>query len=171
MLGKKMEKALNDQVNAELYSSYLYLSMEAYFQSLSLKGFANWMRCQAQEELFHAMKMYDYIIERGGKVSLAAIEGPQIEWDSTLAVFEATLTHEKKVTALINNLVDIAIVERDHASNSFLQWYVEEQVEEESSVDDVIQQLKLMGDASNGLFLIDRELAARVFTMPATSEK
>lgn len=170
MLGKKMEKALNDQVNAELYSSYLYLSMEAYFQSLSLKGFANWMRCQAQEELFHAMKMYDYIIERGGKVSLAAIEGPQIEWDSTLAVFEATLTHEKKVTALINNLVDIAIEERDHASNSFLQWYVEEQVEEESSVDDVIQQLKLMGDASNGLFLIDRELAARVFTMPAVSE-
>ncbi|MFC1651193.1 ferritin [Candidatus Latescibacterota bacterium] len=170
MLGKKMEKALNDQVNAELYSSYLYLSMEAYFQSLSLKGFSNWMRCQAQEELFHAMKMYDHIIERGGKVSLAAIEGPQVEWDSTLAVFEATLTHEIKVTGLINNLVDIAIEERDHASNTFLQWYVQEQVEEEASADDVIQQLKLMGDATNGLFLIDKELAARVFTMPAPPE-
>ncbi|MFC1538784.1 ferritin [Candidatus Latescibacterota bacterium] len=171
MLGKKMETALNDQVNAELYSSYLYLSMEAYFQSLSLKGFANWMRCQAQEELFHAMKMYDHIIERGGKVRLTSIEGPQIEWKSPLAVFEATLTHEKKVTGLIDNLVDIAIEERDHASNTFLQWYVGEQVEEEASADEVIQQLKLMSDTSNGLFLMDRELAARVFTMPAETEK
>ncbi|MFC1551365.1 ferritin [Candidatus Latescibacterota bacterium] len=170
MLGKKMEAALNNQVNAELYSSYLYLSMEAYFQSLSLKGFANWMRCQAQEEMFHAMKMYDHIIERGGKVSLTAIEGPQIDWDSTLAVFEATLEHEIKVTGMINNLVDIAIEERDHASNTFLQWYVEEQVEEEASADDVVQQLKLMGDATNGLFLIDKDLGARVFTPPALSE-
>ena len=170
MIGKKMETALNMQVNAELYSSYLYLSMEAYFQSLSLKGFANWMRCQAQEELFHAMKMYDHILERGGKVSLTAIEGPQIDWDSALAVFEATLEHEINVTGMINNLVDIAIEERDHASNTFLQWYVNEQVEEEASADDVIQQLKLMGDATNGLFLIDKDLGARVFTPPAPTE-
>ena len=171
MLGKKMGKVLNDQVNAELYSSYLYLSMEAYFQSLSLNGFANWMRCQAQEELFHAMKMYDHINERGGRVILAAIEGPQIEWESPLDVFEATLAHEEKVTGLINNLVDLAISEHDHASNSFLQWYVNEQVEEEASADEVIQKLKLMGDVPNGLFMVDRELAARIFTMPAPSSE
>ena len=171
MLGKKKGKALNDQVNAELYSSYLYLSMEAYFQSLSLNGFAKWMRCQAQEELFHAMKMYDHINERGGRVTLAAIEGPQIEWKSPLDVFETTLAHEKKVTGLINNLVDLAISEHDHASNSFLQWYVNEQVEEEASADEVIQKLKLMGDIPNGLFMVDRELATRVFTMPAPSSE
>jgi ferritin len=166
MLGKKMETAWNEQVNAELYSSYLYLSMEAYFQSLSLKGFASWMRCQVQEEVFHGMKMYDYILERGGNVSLSSIEGPQIEWDSPLAVFEATLEHEIKVTGMINNLVDIAIEEHDHASNSFLQWFVEEQVEEEASADEVVQQLKLMGDATNGLFHIDKDLGLRVFTPP-----
>jgi len=171
MLSEKMGKAFNDQVNAELYSSYLYLSMEAYFQSLSLKGFANWMRCQAQEELFHAIKIYDHINERGGRVTLTTIESPQVEWKSPLDVFEATLAHEKKVTGLINNLVDLAMSEHDHASNSFLQWYVNEQVEEEASADDVIQKLKLMGDVPNGLFMIDRDLATRVFTMPASSSE
>ncbi len=170
MLGTKMEKALNEQVNAEMYSGYLYLSMEAYFQSQGLKGCANWMRCQAQEELFHAMKMYDYIFERGGKVTLTPIEGPLTEWDTPRAVFEATLEHEQKVTGLINNLVDIAIDERDHASNTFLQWYVEEQVEEEASADDIIQQLKMMGDASNGLYHLDKDLGTRVFTPPPPAE-
>ena len=161
MLTDKMQKALNGQLNAELYSSYLYLSMNAYFKSVNLDGFANWMYYQAQEELEHSMKFYDFIIQRGGKVVLAQIEAPQIEWDSPLAVFEATLAHEQKVTGLINDLVEIALEEHDHATNIFLQWFVSEQVEEEESVGGVLEQLKLMGDAKGGLFMIDRELAKR----------
>ena len=161
MLADKMQKALNGQLNAELYSSYLYLSMNAYFKSVNLDGFANWMYYQAQEELEHSMKFYDFIIQRGGKVVLAQIEAPQTEWDSPLAVFEATLAHEQKVTGLINDLVEIALEEHDHATNIFLQWFVSEQVEEEESVGGVLEQLKLMGDAKGGLFMIDRELAKR----------
>jgi ferritin len=161
MLTEKMQAALNDQLNAELYSSYLYLSMNAYFKSVNLDGFANWMYYQAQEELEHAMKFYDFIIQRGGKVQLLQIAAPPTEWDSPLVVFEATLEHEQKVTGLINNLVDISHEERDHATNIFLQWFVSEQVEEEESVGGVLEQLKLMGDAKGGLFMIDRELAKR----------
>ena len=161
MLTEKMGKALNGQLNAELYSAYLYLSMNAYFKSVNLDGFANWMYYQAQEELEHSMKFYDFIIQRGGKVQLAQIEAPQIEWDGPLAVFEATLAHEQKVTGLINDLVEIALEEHDHATNIFLQWFVSEQVEEEESVGGVLEQLKLMGDAKGGLFMIDRELAKR----------
>ena len=161
MLTEKMQTALNGQLNAELYSSYLYLSMNAYFKSVNLDGFANWMYYQAQEELEHSMKFYDFIIQRGGKVVLAQIEAPPTEWDSPLAVFEATLAHEQKVTGLINDLVEIALEERDHATNIFLQWFVSEQVEEEESVGGVLEQLKLMGDAQGGLFMIDRELAKR----------
>jgi ferritin len=161
MLTEKMDKALNDQLNAELYSSYLYLSMNAYFKSVNLDGFANWMHYQAQEELEHAMKFYDFIIQRGGKVQLQQIEAPPTEWSSPLAVFEATLEHEQKVTGLINDLVEIAHEKRDHATNIFLQWFVSEQVEEEESVGGVLEQLKLMGDAQGGLFMIDRELAKR----------
>ena len=171
MLGKNMEKALNKQVNAELYSAYLYLSMEAYFESRNLKGFANWMRCQTQEEMFHAMKLYDFINERSGTVSLTAIEGPKTLWKSPLDAFEDALKHEQKVTGIIGGLVDLAVQEKDHASNSFLQWYVDEQVEEEASVDGVVQNLKLTGDAPGGLFMIDKELSARIFTMPASSEE
>jgi ferritin len=156
-----MEKALNGQVNAELYSSYLYLSMNAYFKSVNLDGFANWMYAQAQEELMHAMKIYDFINQRGGRTLLAAIEAPPDQWDSPLAVFEDTLKHEKKVTGLINGLVDIAMEERDHATQIFLQWFVTEQIEEEESVGNVLEQLKLLGDAKQGLFMIDRELATR----------
>jgi ferritin len=156
-----MQKELNGQLNAELYSSYLYLSMNAYFKSVNLDGFANWMYYQAQEELEHSMKFYDFIIQRGGKVVLAQIEAPPTEWDSPLAVFEATLAHEQKVTGLINDLVEIALEEHDHATNIFLQWFVSEQVEEEESVSGVLEQLKLMGDAKGGLFMIDRELAKR----------
>jgi ferritin len=169
MFTERIEKALNDQLNAELYSSYLYLSMSAYFQSVSLSGFANWMRVQAQEELVHAMKFYDFINERGGRVTLTSIEEPPTEWDSTLGVFEATFEHEQKVTGLINNLVEIAIEERDHATNIFLQWFVSEQVEEEDSANDVVQKIKLMGDAKGGMFMLDRELGQRVFTPPATA--
>jgi ferritin len=161
MLADKMQKALNGQLNAELYSSYLYLSMNAYFKSVNLDGFANWMYYQAQEELEHSMKFYDFIIQRGGKVVLTQIEAPPTEWDSPLAVFEATLAHEQKVTGLINDLVEIALEEHDHATNIFLQWFVSEQVEEEESVGGVLEQLKLMGDAKGGLFMIDRELAKR----------
>ena len=161
MLTEKMQKALNGQLNAELYSSYLYLSMHAYFKAVNLDGFANWMYYQAQEELGHSMKFYDFVIQRGGKVVLAQIEAPPGEWDSPLAVFEATLAHEQKVTGLINDLVEIALEEHDHATNIFLQWFVSEQVEEEESVSGVLEQLKLMGDAKGGLFMIDRELAKR----------
>jgi ferritin len=161
MLPDRMEKALNGQVNAELYSSYLYLSMNAYFKSVNLDGFANWMYAQAQEELMHAMKLYDFINQRGGRSLLAAIEAPPDQWDSPLAVFEDTLKHEQKVTGLINGLVDIAMEERDHATQIFLQWFVTEQIEEEESVGNVLEQLKLLGDVKQGLFMMDRELAAR----------
>lgn len=161
MLTEKMLKALNGQLNAELYSSYLYLSMNAYFKSINLDGFANWMYYQAQEELEHSLKFYDFIIQRGGKVQLQQVEAPPSGWSSPLAVFEATLEHEQKVTGLINDLVDVAHEERDHATNIFLQWFVSEQVEEEENVGGVLEQLKLIGDAKGGLFMIDRELAKR----------
>ena len=161
MLTEKMQTALNGQLNAELYSSYLYLSMNAYFKSVNLDGFANWMYYQAQEELEHSLKFYDFIIRRGGKVQLQQIAAPPTEWNSPLAVFEATLKHEQKVTGLINDLVDVAHEERDHATNIFLQWFVSEQVEEEESVGGVLEQLKLLGDAKGGLFMIDRELSKR----------
>jgi len=167
MLSKKMEKALNDQINAELYSAYLYLSMASYFESANLKGFANWMRVQNQEETLHAMKFFDYVLEKGGKVALQPIEGPQTTWKSPQAAFEAVYAHEQKVTALINKLVDLAIKEKDHATNITLQWFVTEQVEEEASADEVVQKLKLMANAPGGMFMLDRELAQRVFTPPA----
>ncbi|MBW2435035.1 MAG: ferritin [Deltaproteobacteria bacterium] len=161
MLTDKMQKALNGQMNAELYSSYLYLSMNAFFKSVNLDGFANWMYYQAQEELQHALKFYDFICQRGGRVQLAQIEAPPSEWKSPLNVFEDTLAHEQKVTGLINDLVEIAHEERDHASQIFLQWFVSEQVEEEDSVGGVLEQLKLMGEAKGGLFMMDREMAKR----------
>lgn len=166
MISKKMEEALNGQVNAEMYSAYLYLSMESYFKSLDLNGFANWMRVQTQEEMVHAMKIYDFINGRGGRILLKAIEGPPTQWDSPRAVFEAAYAHEQKVTGLINGLVDMAIKEKDHATHTFLQWFVNEQVEEEASADTVVQQLKMMENAPGGLFMLDRELAQRVFTPP-----
>jgi ferritin len=161
MLSENMQAALNKQLNAELYSGYLYLSMNAYFKALNLDGFANWMYYQAQEELTHGMKFYDFINQRGGQVSLAQIEAPPTSWESPLAVFEATLAHEQKVTGLINDLMEVALSERDHATQIFLQWFVSEQVEEEESVGGVLEQLKLMGPAKGGLFMIDRELAKR----------
>lgn len=167
MLNDKMEKALNAQVNWELYSSYFYLSMSSYFESISLAGCASWMKAQAQEELYHGMKIYDYINERGGRAVLAAIDQPPAEWDSPLQVFEEVLEHEKKVTGLINDLVDLALEERDHAANIFLQWFVAEQVEEEASVGSVLEKFRLIGDDKSGLFAIDQELSTRTFTPPA----
>jgi len=161
MLSEKMQDAINGQLNAELYSAYLYLSMNAYFKSINLDGFANWMHYQAQEELTHAMKFYDFINQRGGRVNLLQIEAPPAQWNSPQAVFEATLEHEQKVTGLINELVELALTEHDHASSIFLQWFVSEQVEEEENVSGVLEQLRLMGEAKGGLFMIDRELAKR----------
>jgi ferritin len=169
MLSKKMEEALNSQVNAELYSSYLYLAMSAHFSELNLEGFAHWMNLQAQEELTHAMKFYSFINERGGRVVLHAIAAPPVTWDSPLSVFEAVLNHEQKVTRLINDLVDLAISEKDHATNIFLQWFVTEQVEEEASVNSALQKLKLLGENSGNMFLIDQELARRTIVCPCAS--
>ncbi|MHC4343371.1 MAG: ferritin [Planctomycetota bacterium] len=168
MIGKKMQNALNEQVNAELYSAYLYLAMEAFFESANLPGFANWMRVQTQEELSHAMKIYDYVGERGGRVTLKQIAGPPTEWDSPLAAFEAVSEHEQKVTGLINELVNLAIQEKDHAANMFLQWFVNEQVEEEKNADEIVQKLKLMADAPGAMYMLDNEMAQRIYTPPAT---
>lgn len=168
MLGDKMEQALNDQVNAELYSAYLYLAMAAHFQAVNLPGFANWMRVQTQEELFHAVKFYDFILQRGGRVSLTAIGAPPPKWNSPREAFEATLAHEQKVTARINRLVELAWEEKDHATYNFLQWFVSEQVEEEANAHELVQKLKLMGDDKSALFMLDRELATRVFVPPAS---
>ena len=167
MIGKKMQDALNEQVNAELYSAYLYLSMVAYFESVNLPGFATWMRVQTQEEVVHAMKIYDYVNERGGRVILKPIDGPPAEWKSPLDAFEAAYKHEQKVTGLINGLVNLAIEEKDHAANMFLQWFVSEQVEEENSADTIVQKLKLMADAPGGMYMLDKEMGQRVFTPPA----
>jgi len=168
MIGKKMEEALNGQINAELYSAYLYLSMEAYFGCENLAGFANWMRVQTQEELMHAMKIYDYVAERGGRVVLGAIEQPPAKWESPLGVFEAVYKHEQKVTGLINDLVNLAVEEKDHATNSFLQWFVTEQVEEEDNASTVLGQLKLIKDSPQALFMMNKEMGQRVFTPPPT---
>ena len=170
MISKKIQDAFNDQVAAEFYSAYLYLSMASYLESIDLPGFANWMRIQYQEEVSHGMKLFDYVIERDGRAIVKAFDAPPSEWDSILNVFEASYVHEQKVTGLINNLMDIAIEEKDHASQIFLQWFVNEQVEEEASVKAIVQQLKLLGDSKGGLFQIDRELGRRVFTPPASSE-
>jgi ferritin len=170
MISKKMENAFNDQVTAEIYSAHIYLAMSAYLESIDLPGFASWMRVQYQEEIFHGFKIFDYVIERDGRSKVMQIDEPQFEWNSVLEVFEAAYAHEQKVTALINNLVDIAISEKDHASHIFLQWFVNEQVEEEATAKGIIQQLKLIGDSRAGLFQTDRELGQRVFTPPTATE-
>jgi len=170
MLSKKMEEALNSQLNKELYSAYLYMSMSAYSTYIGLKGFANWFMVQYQEEMMHAMKIYDYINAQGGQVKLMAIEQPATEFKSPLDMFEKTLEHEKFITRSINDLVDLAITEKDHATNIFLQWYVTEQIEEEGNDNEIIAKLKLVGEDGNGLLMVDKELAMRVFTPPAASE-
>jgi len=170
MLSEKMEAMLNKQINREFFASYLYLSMAAYFDSMNLQGFAKWMRAQTQEEVVHAMKFFDQVSERGGTVRLETLEAPPAEWDSPRAALEAAYGHEQKVTGWINELVDAARSESDHASDIFLQWFVTEQVEEEQSTDAVVQQLKLIGVSSQALLMLDRELGQRVFTPPPAKE-
>ncbi len=166
MITKKVEDAINKQINAELWSAYLYLSMSTYFANEGLSGFANWMRIQWQEETAHAMKFFDYLIERNGKPVLKAIDTVPNKWKSPLNVFEEVLKHEIHVTSLINTLMDIAIEQKDHATKSMLQWFVDEQVEEEANAQAIIDNLKLVQGQGNGMFMIDRELKQRVFVDP-----
>jgi ferritin len=170
MISEKMNQAINEQINAEMYSAYLYLSMSAHFTDINLPGFANWMKVQAHEEMLHAMKFYGFVCERGGKVELLSIAGPPTTWDGPLEAFEQAYAHEQEVTRRINNLVGLALEEKDYASNTFLGWFVTEQVEEESNADSIVKQLKLIGADRSALFMIDRELAARVFALPPTGE-
>ena len=161
MISEKMEEALNEQINAELWSAYMYLSMSAYFESENLGGFANWMRVQADEEVEHAMRFYNYVNEVGGRVELKPIDEVPTDWDSPLDAFQETLEHEKKVTSLINDLVDLADEENDHATYSMLQWFVDEQVEEEDSAGEIVEKLEFVGDSANGLLSLDRQLGER----------
>ena len=161
MLSKKLQDALNEQINAELFSAYLYLSMSAYFESVKRPGMAHWMRVQVGEEQVHAMKLFAHVVERGGRVTLKAIDTPQAEWASPLAAFEGAYAHEQKVTGLINDLVKLAREEKDAAADAFLQWFVKEQVEEEETADEIVQKLKTIKDAPDDLRKLDGELGQR----------
>ncbi|MBE9510363.1 MAG: ferritin [Bacteroidetes bacterium] len=163
MLSKRIEKELNNQVNAEYWSAYFYLSMAAYFENKNLPGFTNWMKVQYQEEISHALKFFDYINERNGRVLLKPVDAVKTEWKDEIEVFDDTFKHEQKVTGLINNLVNIALEEKDHATHNMLQWYVSEQVEEESNVNEILQQLKMLEGNKHGLLMLDRELKQRMF--------
>lgn len=167
MLSQKLQDALNAQINAELWSAYLYLSMSTDAQAKGNKGIANWFNTQFKEEQAHAQIFMNYIYSRGGRVILAPIDSVQTEWDSTLASFEDTLEHEMKVTALINNLCKISAEENDYATSNMLMWFVTEQVEEEESVQDIIDSLKKVEGAILGLYMIDKELGSRVYTAPS----
>lgn len=171
MLTKRVVEALNKQLNSEVYSAYLYLSMSAYSTFIGLKGFANWFMVQYQEEMTHAMKFYGYINDQGGQVKLMVIAEPPIEFGSPLDMFERTLKHERFVTKSINDLVDLAVEEKDHATNIFLQWFITEQIEEEANDNEIISKLKLVGKDGNGLFMLDKELGTRVFVPPTTSKE
>ena len=170
MLNDTMIEALNKQINEELYSAYLYLSMSSYFESIGLKGFANWMMVQYKEETDHAMKIYQYLLSQGASIKLLSINEPPHTWNSPLHAFEETLKHEQHITTCINNLVDLAEELKDRATYHFLQWYIDEQVEEEGNDREIIDKLKLVEESRNGLFMLDKELAQRVYT-PLTNEK
>lgn len=161
MLSQKLQEAFNKQINAELYSSYLYLSMSAYFDNLDLKGMAHWMQLQAAEENAHAMRFFNFVNDRSGRVTLTAIEAPKVEWKSPLEAFEDAYKHELKITGLINELMTLVSIEKDGAGHDFLEWFCREQVEEEASVELIVSQLKLVGDAGVGLYLVDQQLGQR----------
>lgn len=166
MLNEKMEKEFNEQINKELFSAYLYLDMKSRFSKMNLQGFVNWMDVQVQEEKAHAMGMYDYVLERGGKVELLAIDKPEVEGKTPLEIFEQVLKHEEFVTSRINHLMDVADEVRDRAALSFLDWYLKEQVEEESNVGGVLATLRLIGEDKKALLMLDKDLAARTFVAP-----
>ena len=162
MLTRKVQKALNNQINAELYSAYLYLSMSNWFVLENFPGMANWMKVQASEEQGHAMRIYDYLQSRNSEVILEKVEGPPAKWSSPPAAFEAAYQHEQKITGMINDIVDLALAERDHATVSFLNWFVDEQVEEEASVLEVADKLKMVKGHAGSMFLLDQDLGRRV---------
>lgn len=161
MLSEKMQDALNKQINAEMFSANLYLSMATYFEFINLPGMAKWMVAQAGEEMEHAMKIYGHIHERMGRVIIGGLDAPETDWDSPLAAFEAAFGHEQKITGMIHDLVDLAAAENDKPAGIFLQWFVSEQVEEEAGVDAIVQQLKMVGDKPQALLMIDRALGQR----------
>ena len=171
MISDKMAQALNTQVNREMYSAYLYMAMSNHANRIGLKGFANWFMVQFHEEMLHAMKIYEYIQSQSGEVVLKAIDEPPAAFDGPLDMFTKTLAHEQMVTRSINDLMEIAIGEKDHATRIFLQWYVTEQVEEEENDNDIISQLKLIKDNPQGLMMLDRELAQRAATVPLDFSK
>ena len=168
MLSKKLEKALNDHVQAEMASAYLYLSMSSWFRERNLNGFASWMNFQVQEELAHAVKFYDYIHDRGGKIELKALPAPQNSWKSPLEVFQHTYEHEQKVTGLINDLCELAASEKDNATRVLLNWFITEQVEEEATAQDVVEKLKMVEDHPGGIYMLDKEMAGRSVSPSAT---
>jgi ferritin len=161
MLSKALEGAINNQIRDELYSAYLYLSMSAYFEANNLPGSARWMRLQSEEEVSHAMKLFDYMHDRGSRVMLQGIEQPPAEFASTLDIFEKALAHEQKVTGLINDIYDLAVKENDYPTQIELQWFITEQVEEEKSAGEIVDQLKMIGDHGPSLLMLDRALGAR----------
>lgn len=161
MLSPAMQDALNGQITKEFYASQLYLAMSAYLEALNLKGFAHWMRVQSEEEREHALKLFDFILERGGSVELGALEQPPSEFGSPVEIFQASLGHERKVTASINDLYGRAAAENDYASQVFLQWFIEEQVEEEANASEMIDRLLMAGDNKAALLMLDTELKSR----------
>lgn len=171
MIDQRMADTINDQINAEMFSAYLYQSMAAWFADQNFNGMAIWMTAQAQEEMIHAMKFYNYLIERGGTVLLKQIDGPPTEWASPLAAFEAALDHERYITERINKMMDLAIDIRDHAAKGLLQWYVDEQVEEEANATDNVEKLRMVGDEGNAKYMLDKEFGARpvLFTIPVSA--
>ena len=169
MLSERLNAAFNNQIKNELHSAYIYLGMASYFEDLSLPGFANWMRVQYQEETLHAMKFFDYVYDRDGKVELFTLEQPSVEYDSPLAAFEAALEHERYISGTINHLYQLAQEESDYASRPLLHWFIEEQVEEEASAKEIVDQLKLVEGSKMGIYMLDKQLAARAFA-PAAGE-
>lgn len=167
-MNPKVETALNNQINAEFYSAYLYLSMSSWFDSIGLRGFANWERIQAMEERDHAMKIFDYVLTRGGRALMTQINTPQSSWKDVLDVFETQYAHERIVTSLINDLVNLSTSQKDHATVNFLQWFVNEQVEEEDNARTILDQVKLISQEKGVglLFMLDKEMAARTYTPP-----
>jgi ferritin len=165
MLSKKVAKALNEQVTKEIASSYLYLQMAAWFETQNLKGFATWLKVQAQEELAHGMIFYNFLVERGAQVELGEIAKPEAVFSSAQHVFERVLAHEEGVTASINNIMDVAIKDHDYATQRRLDWFISEQVEEEANATEIIARTKLLGDGQS-LFLLDKDLGLRTFVMP-----
>ena len=161
MISKTVQDAINEQIKNELYSAYLYLSMAAYFESLNLSGFTNWMKVQASEEQGHAMKFFEYVFERGGRVQLKAIDQPPFEWKSAMDAFEQVLEHERKVTAMIHSLYALALKESDYASQIMLQWFITEQVEEEKNAAQIIDTLKLIDAHGTAVLMLDKQLGKR----------